>query len=113
MDILTIIILIVILVLIISYKGSINQKLNDLEFRIMDLQNLLKKREQKKKPFETPGKTFAAPFPVKPPAEVKPPEPTKPMEIKLPVPPKPAEVKPEPVVERHKEVISDSLAPLK
>jgi uncharacterized membrane protein len=102
MDILTVILLLVIVILVISNKTSINQKFDALEYRITELQNLLKKREQESRPAETAWKSFTDPIPVKPTADVKPPE-----------PPKPAELKPEPVIERHPEVISDSFAGLR
>ncbi len=113
MDVLTVLLLSVIVILIINNKSSINQKFNELEYRIMELQNQLKQRQQQSKPDETPWKPFTEPPPVKPTTEIKLPEPPKPAEVKFPELPKPVEVKPEPVVERQHEVISDSLSQIR
>ena len=113
MDVLTVLLLSVIVILIINNKSSINQKFNELEYRIMELQNQLKQREQQNKPGETPSKSFTEPVPVKQAMEIKLPEPPKPAAVKLPEPPKPVEIKPEPVVERQQEVISDSLSQIR
>jgi uncharacterized membrane protein len=96
MDILTVILLLVIVILIINNKSGVNQKLDGLEYKIEELQNLLEKQKRDAKPEEKPWTSF--PDPVKPPT------------IKLPVPPKPAEPQPEIVVERQKEVFADNRA---
>jgi len=113
MDVLTVILLLVIVILIISNKNSIDQKFNKLGYRITELQDELRQREEQSKPAETPWKSFTEPIPVKPPAAIKPPELPKPAEVKVSEPPKPTEVKAEPVVERHQEVISDSLSQIR
>ncbi len=97
MDILNVILLLVIVILIISNKTSINQKFIDLEHRILELQNALKKREPETRAPEKPKEVVPEPFAVKQPLVVKPPEPLI-----------PAMVIPEPVIERQKEVIADS-----
>ncbi|SHN31786.1 DUF2339 domain-containing protein [Mucilaginibacter sp. OK098] len=102
MDILNVILLLVIVIIIVSNKTSLNQKFNDLELRIMELQNLLKRREQEAKAAEKPKEISIVQESVKPPVEVK-----------LPEPPKPLEIKPEPVIERQKEAIADSMAAIR
>jgi uncharacterized membrane protein len=102
MDILNVILLLVIVILIVSNKTSINQKFYDLELRIIELQNLLKRREQEAKGAEKPKEISTVQESVKPPVEVKLPEPARPLEIK-----------PEPVIERQKEVIADSMTAIR
>jgi len=48
MDILTVVLLIVILILIVNNKWNINEKFRDLEYRITELQNLLRLYQQTK-----------------------------------------------------------------
>jgi len=121
MDVFTVLLLLAILILVIAQKASVSEKFRQLEFRIVELQNLLKQQERQAKPAETarpevkpvvpPPVVAAAPEPLKP-AEVKPPEPPQHVEVPLPQAPKPAEVQPETVVEWHAEVISDSRSPI-
>jgi uncharacterized membrane protein len=108
MDVLAVLLLLVILVLVITNKSNINDKFRDLEYRLNELQNLLKQRDQQSKTAEPP-KEIVKPVPVQAPVAVKPPEPPKPVEAK----PEPVEVRPEPVVERQKEVIYDSLSQIR
>ena len=103
MDVLTVILLIVIVILVINNKTGINQKFIDLEFRIMELQDLLKQREK-------PGiKDEPAPPIIPRPAIVKPPTELKTHDLPKPEATKQEPVR-EPVIERHQEVITDSLA---
>ena len=112
--------LLVILILVIAQKTSFADKFRQLEYRILELQNLLKRQEQPIKPAESerpvlkpvvPPSVAAAPVAPKPP-DVKPPEPPKHVEVPLPQTAKPAVAEPAPVVEWHAEVISDSRAPI-
>jgi len=98
MDVLNAILLIVILIIIVSHKSGFNQKFNELEYRLMELQNLLKHKEQAPKDAEKIKEVIAPP----PPPVTKPPEP-----VRVPEPPKPVETVPPPVVEKQKEVIAD------
>jgi uncharacterized membrane protein len=101
MDVFTVILLIVVIILIITNKASINQKINELELRIMDLQALLKQQQNPAKPAES-IREISKPVPAPPVVAVKPPE-----------PPKPVIVTPPTVTERHAEVIADSLASIR
>lgn len=96
MDILNIILLLVIVILVINSKTSINQRLIELEYRMMELQNLAKKREDVVKAPEKPKEVVPEPIEVNIPPIVKPPEPPASIKIK------------ELVIERQKEVISDN-----
>jgi len=49
MDAINLILLLVIVILIISNKASLNQKFYDLEVRLFELQNFVKKAESEKK----------------------------------------------------------------
>ncbi|MDR3695666.1 DUF2339 domain-containing protein [Mucilaginibacter sp.] len=110
MDAITIILLLVILILLITNRSGINDKFRDLEHRIIDLQNQLRAYQQTK---ATEGpKSEVKSAPVLPTVEEKLPGPPIPPEFKLPEPPNPAEIKPEPVVEKHPEVIYDVMANL-
>jgi uncharacterized membrane protein len=97
MDVLSVILLLVILVIIINNKWGINQKFNDLELRLMELQNLLKHREQQDEAAKQKVKPVPAPTP---------------QPVKLPPPPKPEGVPLPTVVERHEEVIEDTTSPV-
>src|SRR5450432_3932856 len=97
MDVLTVIILLIILILVMTNKANVNQKFTLLELRIIELQNLFRQRNKESKTTEPVKETVEKPIPLQPPPPVK-----------LPDPPKPEEIKPEPVVERQKEVIKDT-----
>jgi len=103
MDVLTVILLLVIVILIINNKTSLNQKFEELELRIAQLQNLLRQQQQNKV-VERPPDILPKPTFVKPPTEIKTHDVPKSEEAKPELP------KPEPVIERHKEVIEDRLA---
>ena len=116
MDVLTIILLLVILVLIITGKSTIGDKFRNLEYRITELQNLLRLHDAQKKTAESVKaeiQPIAVPQPVVKPVAVPPaplvkvPEPVKPPGVAIP-----DEPKPEPTIERYKEVISESSAPI-
>jgi uncharacterized membrane protein len=109
MDVLTILLLAAILVLIITNKWNINEKFRDLEYRITELQNLLRQRDVKLPTVENPP----APVQSAPKADVAPPEPPKHIETPTPEPPKPDKVSAEPIIEKHPEVIYDSMAHLR
>lgn len=99
MDVLTIVLLIVILALIITNKSNFNEKFRDLEHRLQELQTLLQQRD-------TYTQSVARPQP-----EVKPAPALPTVEVKLPEPPKPVE--PKVIIEKHPEVVYDSLANLR
>ena len=102
MDILSVVILLVILILIIANNSGVNKRFNQLELRILDLQNLLAQRERQNKAAEATKEHDEKPVPAPTPPVVTPP------------PPKPPEIKQEPVVvEPHREVIADSISPTK
>jgi uncharacterized membrane protein len=106
MDVLTVVLLLIILIIIITNKMSVSDKLRDLEYKIIELQSLLRLYQAKS---AEKLKEEAKPDPVTPPIGVKAPVPPV-AEVK---PPGPVEVKPEPVVERQKEVINDPLAAIR
>jgi len=117
MDVLSVLLLTVVLILVILDKISVSDKLNNLEHRLIELQNLLRQRDAQSKLAESarPEVTPIMPPPVAAPvaeppqpAEVKPAEPPKPIEVQLPERPKPVELPPETVVERHQEVIRET-----
>ncbi len=106
MDALYIILFIVIIVLLISNQSSSNKKIGELEFLIVNLQNLVKKLSEARPPAEPPKPTIIE--------ETRPvitPEVKKAPEIARPVPP-PEPKKPE-TVEYHREVITDPVAELR
>ena len=111
MDILTVILLLVIVILIINNKSGLIQKLDNLEYRVEELQNLLKKQERGFKPEEKPWIDFQEPQTVKQPQPpVKTPDPPKPVE-QIAIVQKPSE--PKIVLERQKDTIEDSLASIR
>ncbi|WP_426667038.1 DUF2339 domain-containing protein [Mucilaginibacter sp. McL0603] len=106
MDALYIILFIVIIILLISNQNSSNKKIGELEFLIVNLQNLVKKLSEVRPPAEPPKPTIIE--------ETRPvitPEVKKAPEIARPVP-SPEPKKPE-TVEYHREVITDPLAELR
>jgi uncharacterized membrane protein len=106
MDVLSLILLVIILIILLNTKWSINDKFRQLEQRIADLQNRIRMSELERKTAEAPKPEVKPVVPL-PTVEVKVTEPVKPQEIKVPEPPKPV------VTERHPEVISDSLSAIK
>ncbi len=103
MDVFAVILLLIIIGLIISNKTSSNTKLDQLEFRIRELQNLLYQKERQSGLTEKPKETTPEPVLVKPPSEIK-------RSFEPPKPPEPTpkeEVTQEPVIERHKQIITD------
>ncbi len=109
MDVLSVLLLIVVLIILISTKLNMSDKFRSLEERIYDLQNQLSKIQVQPKTPEAPKPEVkpVAPPVVPPVAEAKIPEPPKPEGIKIQEPPKPA------IIERHPEVISDSLSSIR
>jgi uncharacterized membrane protein len=109
MEFFTICMLLVIVVLIINNKTSINHKIADLELKILELKRVIdhlrvsRPGEEPVKKTDTSQPAVSEIPPVKPPEEpVSPPRPPAPVEIKS---------EPEPVqVEKQREVISDSLS---
>ncbi len=111
MDVLAVVLLLIIIILIISNKASINQKFNALEFRIIELQNLLKQSERDRKAPETQSKAFVESAPVQ---SVHPEiiiTPQQPISVEAPKPT--IEATPELVIERQKEAITDVFANIK
>ncbi|MDO3643577.1 DUF2339 domain-containing protein [Mucilaginibacter sp. L3T2-6] len=110
MDVLNAILLIVILIVIVSHRSALREKLEVLEYKLIEIQNLLAKTQHENKMAEKkqPEQPTVA---VRQPEPVKPPEPPKPVPVALPTPP--VEIKPQPVVERQPEVISDSLSSIR
>jgi len=106
MEALYIILLIVVIILLISNQNSLNKKIGELEFLIVNLQTLVKKLSEGRPPAEPAKPTIIQ--------ETKPvvtPEIQKTPDIQKPVPP-PEPIRPE-IVERHKEVITDPVAELR
>lgn len=118
MELLTTALLVLIIVLIIMYKGSVEKGMDSLEAQLRELNNLLRQQQHAR---PAPPKSLptimeeeeAVPIFVKPPTEIKredpKPEPPRP-EIPKPESPRPA---PPVVVERQKEVIEDSLSSIR
>lgn len=112
MDVLAVFLLVVIIIMMLNHKGSLNNKISHLEQNIFDLKRLVEqlkttrivhediKREEAHKPVVAP-----------PPPPVAPAEP-----VHLPQPPARPEIKPEPAtppkIERQPEVIADNLSPI-
>jgi uncharacterized membrane protein len=105
MDALYIVLFIVVIILLITNQGSLNRKIEELDHRIFDLQNLIRKLSESK-PLVTPPKPAAE---TEKPTVI--PDIQKAPEIAKPLPP-PEPVKPE-IIEHYKEVISDPLAQLR
>ena len=109
MEFFTIIMLLVIIVLIMNNKTSINHKIADLELKILELKRVID-HLRVSRPSEEPVKKEDTPKPaVSETPSVKPPE----EPVSPPRPPAPVEIKPEPEpvqVEKQREVISDSLS---
>jgi uncharacterized membrane protein len=106
MDALYIILFIVIIVILISNQSSSNKKIGELEFLIVNLQNLVKKLSEIRPPTEP-----AKPTVIEDTRPVITPEVKKVPEIARPIPP-PEPKKPE-TVEYHREVITDPVAELR
>ncbi|PWK72496.1 putative membrane protein DUF2339 [Mucilaginibacter oryzae] len=112
MDVLAVFLLVVIIIMMLNHKGSLNNKISHLEQNIFDLKRLVEqlkttrivheeiKREEAPKPLVAP-----------PPPPVAPAEP-----VHLPQPPARPEIKPEPAtppkIGRQPEVIADNLSPI-
>lgn len=118
MDVLTIILLFAVIVLIIANRYVVTDKLRNLEFRIDELNALLRQQQKLLKPAEAPKagtKTEAEPAPpLEAPklTETTKPEPPKPAGINIPDRPKTDELKDKPVVERHPQPIMERKAPI-
>lgn len=98
MDVLNAILLIVILIVIVSHRSSLREKLEVLEYKLIEIQNLLTKAQHETKMAEKK----------QPAASEPPPEPAR-----LPEPPKPVPIPAKPIIERQPEVISDSLSSIR
>jgi uncharacterized membrane protein len=106
MDALYIVLFIVIIILLIANQNNLNKKLWDLDQRIFDLQNLVRKLNETR-PLTEPTK----PTVIEPEKPVIIPEVRKTQEVVKPIPP-PEPRKPE-IVEHYKEVIRDPVADLR
>lgn len=109
MDVLNALLLVVILIVIVSQRSGLRQKLEVLEYKLIEIQNFLAKVQHEAKLAEK--KQPEQPVDVGPPEAVKPPQPPKPVHVPLPT--LPAEIKPQPVIEKQPEVISDSLSSIR
>jgi len=98
MDVLYVILLIVIIVLLATNHRALTNKIAELEMRILDLQNLIRKLNQPKQTIETPPTIINEPQ-----AVIVNPVIEKTADIPVPLPPK----KTEPEIEVHKEPILD------
>lgn len=115
MDVFTVFLCLLIVVLVINNKGSVNRHIEALELQILELKRMIEHLRVSRPADEEP-KREEAPKPVikeipqvKPPAEpVAPPRPPAPLEIK----PQPETVKPI-EVEKQPEVIGDSLSTIR
>ena len=118
MDVLSVLLLVVILILVILNKISVSDKLNNLEHRVIELQNLLKRQEQQAKPLETAKSEVktgcsAACSCARAAKGLRKSRRNRLPRCRVTVErPKPVELPPETVVERQKEVISDSRSPI-
>ncbi|XHR94054.1 DUF2339 domain-containing protein [Mucilaginibacter sp. UC70_90] len=110
MDVLAVFLLVVIIIIMLNHKGSLNNKIKDLEFKIFELKRLVEQLKITRIVSED-AKKVEEPAPVITPlpAPVTPAEP-----VQKPQPPVEAELKPQPskppVIERQPEVIEDSLS---
>lgn len=110
MDVLAVFLLVVIIIIMLNHKGSLNNKIRDLEFKIFELKRLVEQLKITRIVSEDVKKAEEpAPVVAPPPAPVTPAEP-----VQKPQPPVEAEIKPPPpkppVIERQPEVIEDSLS---
>ncbi|WDZ99070.1 DUF2339 domain-containing protein [Mucilaginibacter sp. SJ] len=110
MDVLAVFLLVVIIIIMLNHKGSLNNKIKDLEFKIFELKRLVEQLKITRIVSEDVKKVEEpAPVITPPPAPVTPAEP-----VQKPQPPVEAELKPQPskppVIERQPEVIEDSLS---
>lgn len=112
MDIFTVFMCLLIVVLIINNKSSVNRSIGALEIQILELKRMIE-HLRVSRPAEEPAKPQEAPKPVvKETPPIKPPE----APVALPRPPAPPEIKPQPEavkpveVEKQPTVISDSLS---
>lgn len=110
MDVLAVFLLVVIIIMMLNHKGSLNNKIRDLEFKIFELKRLVEQLKITRIVSEDAKKAEEpAPVVAPPPAPVTPAEP-----VQKPQPPVEAEIKSEPpkppVIERQPEVIEDSLS---
>ncbi|WP_432328595.1 DUF2339 domain-containing protein [Mucilaginibacter sp. P25] len=110
MDVLAVFLLVVIIIIMLNHKGSLNNKIKELEFRIFELKGII---EQLK--ITRPGAEDVKKAEERAPASVSPPAPVIPQPpVEKVKPPVEAEIKPEPItppkVERQPEVIEDSLS---
>ncbi|QEM13525.1 DUF2339 domain-containing protein [Mucilaginibacter rubeus] len=113
MDVLAVFLLVIVIIMMLNHKGSLNNKIRELEFRIFELKEIIEKLKITRPPVTEDVKKAEASAPViTPPPPVAPviPEPV----VETPQPPVEAEIKPEPVtspkVERQPEVIEDSFS---
>src|ERR1700741_510134 len=106
MDVLTIILLFVVVILIITTRYAVTDRIRDMEYRMDELHNLLKQQQKLFKSAEAPApeeKPAVPPIPSAPQAmQSKSPEPPRPEPVKIPAP-APAPVEQSLVVERHPE----------
>ncbi|MDB5147848.1 MAG: hypothetical protein JWQ57_1868 [Mucilaginibacter sp.] len=110
MDVLAVFLLVAIIIIMLNHKGSLNNKINDLELKIHDLKRLVEQlkitrivnEDVKKAEAPTPVVT-PPPVPVIPVKPVEQPQPPIEPEVK-PLPPKPQ------IIERQSEVIDESLS---
>lgn len=112
MDVLAVFLLVAIIVIMLNHKGSLNNKINDLELKIHDLKRLVEQLKitrivsEEVKQVETPKPAISEP----------PPAPLPEISVVKPRPPVEPEIKPQPPIlkpeeiERQYEVIEDSLS---
>ncbi|MDR6942315.1 DUF2339 domain-containing protein [Mucilaginibacter pocheonensis] len=110
MDVFTVFMLVIIVVLIINNKTSINHKITDLELKILELKRVIDHLRVSKPNEDATQKPQATPPVSGEPAPAQ--QPAGPVNI----PPAPVEVKPQPEpvhVEKQREVISDNLSAIR
>jgi uncharacterized membrane protein len=112
MDVLAVFLLVAIIIIMLNHKGSLNNKINDLELKIHDLKRLVEQLKitrivsEEVKQVETPKPAISEP----------PPAPLPEIPVVKPRPPAEPEIKPQPPIlkpeeiERQYEVIEDSLS---
>lgn len=108
MDVLAVFLLVVVIIMMLNHKGSLNNKIKELEFRIFELKGIIEQLKITRPGAEDVKKAEErAPAIVSPPVPVIPEPPVE--KLKAPVE---AEIKPAPVtppkIERHPEVIEDN-----
>jgi uncharacterized membrane protein len=114
MDVLAVVLLIVVIIMMLNHKGSLNNKIRDLDHKLFELRNLIEQLKLTRPPVEETRERVKKAEVTKPIVSEPPPVIT--AEPVLAPPVVEPEVKPKPLhpeeIERQLEVIEDSLSPI-